>query len=345
MKSTHFICLGIETSCDETAVSVVENGWKILSNIVLSQEELHKVYGGIVPEIACRAHIESITPILEQALKKAEVKLSNLKAIAVTHRPGLVGALLVGVSAAKSLSLVLNRPLIAIDHLEAHLYAYRLGHAPSRLAHLKYPQVGLVASGGHTSLYLIKSPITYKKIGATIDDAAGEAFDKVSAILGLGYPGGPAIERMAREGNPDSIKFSPAYADTDSLNFSFSGLKTAVLYYSKGQNASRRSPLKRGLNIPDIAASFQETVVDSLVGKMFQAVEKFSPHALVLGGGVASNQMLRSRVQKRAKKERIKVFIPDRILCTDNAAMVAGLAYFKWQNKKVSHLYLDAMPS
>ena len=328
-----FLCLGVETSCDETAAAVVESPRDsgvsrpvILSNVVRSQAKLHKIYGGVVPEIAGRAHLESILPVIHQALKKSGKKLTDLDAIAVNHTPGLIGALLIGVSAAKSLSLALNIPLIGVNHLEAHLYAWQLrpklpvASSQKRVAseiyrlpvtghRLPYPAIGLVASGGHTSIYLVKSPVIYVRLGGTVDDAAGEAFDKVAHILGLGYPGGPLIEKIARRGNPQAIKFprpdvasgriSPKAARPEVMtgqniiprpegarlaqpgwaaqfNFSFSGLKTAVLYYAKGQNASRQTPLKKGINIPDIAASFQETVAQTLVDKVMEAVSQLS---------------------------------------------------------------------
>lgn len=365
----HFICLGIESSCDETAASVVADGYKILSDVVVSQEDLHKVYGGVVPEIACRAHIETIIPVIDRAVKKAKIKLSNIDAIAVTNTPGLVGALLVGISAAKSLSLVLRKPLIGINHLEAHLYASHLEQITNpdegrdsaslrnkQLITVLYPAIGLVASGGHTSLFLIENRFNYKKIGGTIDDAAGEAFDKVAAILGLPYPGGPSIQKAAQKGNPNAIKFpkgfaerqrSPAPSRTDkhSLDFSFSGLKTAVLYYAKGQNASKKSLLKKGIKIPDVAASFQEAVVDTITEMVFSAVYKFKAKTIIVGGGVTANKRLRDKMKSTADDRNIQLVIPPIRLCTDNAAMIAGAAYHKRNNLKANNLCLDAVPT
>jgi len=321
MRNTSFICLGIETSCDETAVSIVRNGREILADVVLSQIDLHSVHGGVVPEIACRAHIESILPILIKALKDARLDLSDISAISVTNRPGLIGALLIGVSVAKTLAWLLNKPLIPVNHIEAHLYVNSLTE------NLRYPYVGLVVSGGHTTLFHVTSPVSYRVLGRTRDDAAGESFDKVAKMLGLGYPGGPLIENIARKGNPLSIKFPRGSVDSKSLDFSFSGLKTAVLYYCKGQNASAKSQLKKGLNIPDICASFQEAVVDTLTGKAFQVAHLKKAKAIVLGGGVACNERLRNKFQSLSAKEDIQVYLPAKKLCTDNAVMVATIAY------------------
>jgi N6-L-threonylcarbamoyladenine synthase len=334
-----FLCLGIETSCDETSAAIVRNGQEILSNATVSQVDLHSVYGGVVPEIACRAHIETILPVIDKAFKDARRKPPDITAVAVTNRPGLIGALLVGVSAAKSIAWILNKPIIGINHVQAHIYANHLvRHNTGTLA---YPYLGLIVSGGHTSLYWVKSPLQYKLLGRTLDDAAGEAFDKVSHILGLGYPGGPAIEKVARKGNPRAIKF-PLGLIGDSYDFSFSGIKTAVLYHCKGQNASRNTPLKKGINIPDVAASFQEAAVDTLVSRVTAIAELKKPQAIAIGGGVAANQRLRDKLQSASTKIGIPLFIPPKQLCLDNAAMVAGLAYHYWKAKRVDNLYLDA---
>jgi len=372
MKSRTFISLGIETSCDETAISVVQNGKKILSDIVISQVDLHSAYGGVVPEIACRAHIESILPALIKALKDAGIKLSDINAVAVTNRPGLIGALLVGVSVAKTIAWLLKKPLIPINHIESHLYVNNV------VQDLSYPYVGLVVSGGHTTLFWVKSPsrqrrvclryrvarkrlhpTSYRVIGRTRDDAAGESFDKVAKILGLGYPGGPIIEKIAQKGNLDAINFPRGFISPDSLDFSFSGLKTSVLYYCKGQNASAKTPIKKGLNIQDICASFQEAVVNTLIQKTLQAVKHKKARVIVLGGGVSCNEHLRSKFQIAAKKENIKIYLPPKKLCTDNAVMVAAMAYEKykglngfksfrqrrtrlWRARAQKSLYLDA---
>jgi N6-L-threonylcarbamoyladenine synthase len=349
----HFICLGIESSCDETAASVVVDGYRILSNVVVSQEDLHKVYGGVVPEIACRAHIETIIPVIDRTITKAKLKLSDINAIAVANTPGLVGALLVGVSAAKSLSLVLNKPVIGVNHLEAHLYAGMLNVAlKAKNQNLKiknlFPAIGLVASGGHTSLYVMSGITKYRRIGATVDDAAGEAFDKVAAILGLGYPGGPSIQKVALKGNPNAIKFPKGLSGSsvkEGFNFSFSGLKTAVLYYTKGQNASKKSRLKRGIKIPDVAASFQEAVADTITERVFSAADKFKAKTIIVGGGVVANKRLRDKMKLKADNENINLIIPPIHLCTDNAAMIAGAAYHKRKQLKENSLYLDAVPT
>ncbi len=357
----NFICLGIESSCDETATSIVKNGRKILANIVLSQVDLHKVYGGIVPEIACRAHIESILPVIDQCLRRASlparrlggsarqagVQLKQLDAIAISHTPGLVGALLVGLSSAKALSFILHKPLIGINHIEAHLYAVHFDYPK-----ILYPAIGLVASGGHTSLYLAKGPAKYQRLGGTIDDAAGEAFDKVAHILGLSYPGGPSIEKKARRGNAQSIRFPRSYLPAQHsggsehlYDFSFSGIKTAVLYYAKGQNASKRSPLKKNISIPDVAAGFQEAVVDTLVEKIMSAVRKKKVKSIIIGGGVTGNQRLRTKLRQRIKNSGLKLYLPRRSLCTDNAAMIAGLAYEQWKARRFDSLLLDVQPT
>jgi N6-L-threonylcarbamoyladenine synthase len=323
------------------------NGREVLSNIVVSQEALHKVYGGVVPEIACRAHIESILPIIDRALKMAKVKISDIDAIAVTNEPGLVGALLVGLSTAKALSLVLNKPLIGVNHLEAHLYASQVIDKKKENSNntILYPTIGLVASGGHSTIFLMRNLQKYHKIGMTIDDAAGEAFDKVAAILGLPYPGGPSIEKSSMHGNPYAVKFPKGFADNTSLDFSFSGLKTAVLYYAKGQNATKNSPLRKGVKVSDIAASFQESVINTLVERVFQAVHKFKAKSVLVGGGVVANKQLRKKLQQKANIDNIKLIISPIRFCTDNAAMVAGLAYHKWKDRKINNLYLDAMPT
>ncbi len=312
--------LGIETSCDETAAAVVEDGTRILSSVVASQEHLHAKYGGVVPEIACRAHVEAIVPTIDQALERAGIGLKALDAIAVTTCPGLIGALLIGVAAAKTLCWLLNLPLAAVNHIEAHLFA------PALEAPLDYPLVGLIASGGHTVLLHATSAIDTEVIGTTTDDAAGEAFDKAAAILGLSYPGGPAIDRAARGGNPRAIEFPRTMLEPGSADFSFSGIKTAVLYHCHGQNAPGRignPPPPEA--VPDIAASFQEAVVDVLVAKSIRAALARGVGTLVAGGGVACNSRLRARLAEEAAKVGLKLRFAPPALCTDNAAMVGGL--------------------
>ncbi len=334
--------LGIETSCDETAAAVVDDGLHVRSNVVLSQVDRHAVFGGVVPEVACRAHMESFTRVIEQALAQAGTRPAEIDAVAVTHTPGLIGALLIGVSAAKALSLAWGKPVIGVNHIQAHIYAAAMAH-PGLLDAL--PWVSLVVSGGHTSLYLSRDECTHELVGSTQDDAAGEAFDKVAAILGLPYPGGPSIDRAAREGNPRAIRFPrPELAEAPS-DFSFSGVKTAVLYHCKGQNASRGTPLKPGISVPDVAASFQAAMVDVLVARTLGCARKHGARAIVVGGGVACNSLLRTRLAEVGESAGIPVRIPPLALCTDNAAMIAGMAYALWKRGRIADLELDAVPT
>jgi len=312
--------LGIETSCDETAAAVVEDGRRVRSSVVASQEHLHARYGGVVPEIACRAHVEAIVPIIDQAIERSGVALSELDAVAVTTCPGLIGALLIGVAAAQTLSWLLRCPLVAVNHIEAHLYA------PALEAPLEYPLVGLIASGGHTVLLHAASPVDTEVVGTTVDDAAGEAFDKVAAVLGLSYPGGPAIDRAARTGHRGAEEFPRAMLEPGSFDFSFSGIKTAVLYRCRGQNARDRTPELPGPErIADVAAGFQEAVVDVLVEKSIRAALSRGVQTLVAGGGVACNSRLRTRMAEEAARVGLTLRFAPPSLCTDNAAMVAGL--------------------
>lgn len=304
------LILGIETSCDETAVAIVENGKKIRANVVSSQLKIHRPFGGVVPELASRAHLSFLPLALELALEESNLSLTDIDAIAVTCGPGLIGCLAVGVSLAKSLSYVLDLPLIGVNHLEGHLHSYLLTGS------LKPPFVGLVASGGHTSLVLVKDYGDYSLLGETLDDAAGEAYDKVARMLELGYPGGALIERLARRGNPESIEFPRAISG--SLDFSFSGLKTAVLYYIRQHGIA---------NAPDIAAGFQSAVVDTLVKKSLLALKKTGVKKIVLGGGVSANSVLRRALREAGKKEGVEVYIPPKKLSTDNAAMIAAIGY------------------
>ncbi|MBI2191437.1 MAG: tRNA (adenosine(37)-N6)-threonylcarbamoyltransferase complex transferase subunit TsaD [Planctomycetes bacterium] len=333
--------LGIETSCDETAAAVVRDGREVLSNVVCSQQILHGRYGGVVPELACRAHIEAITPAIQEALGQAGLRPGDLDAVAVTHAPGLVGALLVGVTAAKTMAWRLRIPLVPVHHVEAHIYANRLDGHPS-----VFPAVALVVSGGHTLLFRASSEADLACIGSTRDDAAGEAFDKVAAILGLGYPGGPAIDRVAARGHPAAIPFPRTFLEGDRFDFSFSGIKTAVLYHVKGQNAAGRAGgIPKAQEVADIAASFQEAMVDVLVVRTFLAAEHEHARAIYLGGGVACNSRLRQQFLERAGRSGIPVFWPRPALCTDNAAMIAGLGYHHWRRGRVAGLMLDAVPT
>ncbi len=318
------LLLAIESSCDETAAAVLQDGINLLSNVVDSQIQVHSPYGGVVPELASRRHIQTIHQVVDQALKQAAIRIDQLDAIAVTQRPGLVGSLLIGMSFAKAIAYVKNLPCIGVDHMAGHLLSVFLGDN-----HPSFPYIALVASGGHSSLYLADDPLSYKQIGQTRDDAAGEAFDKVAKLLGLAYPGGPIIAEKAEQGNPEAISFPRAWLDTDSLDFSFSGLKTAVVNY-----VNRASQKDEELNIPDICASFQEAVVDVLVEKAITAAKKSGVSQIVLAGGVGSNQRLRAHLTARGQDENIAVFLPPRHFCTDNAAMIAIAGYHLYKNNQ-----------
>ena len=335
------IILGIETSCDETSASVVEDGIKVHSNIVASQQELHTRFGGVVPEIACRAHTDTIITVIDKAVTEANIKFNDIDAISVANTPGLIGALLIGLTTAKTLSWLLGIPLITINHLHAHIYASKIEHED-----IDYPAISLVVSGGHTSLFLTQSETRHTQVGGTIDDAAGEAFDKVGKILGLGYPAGPEIDTISQKGNGKAILFPRSYLKKDSLDFSFSGVKTAVLYHCMGQDSKNTGemPELKDREIADLAASFQEAVVDVLVNKTIFAATKFSARSIILGGGVACNSRLRQRLADAAKQRDIPLYYPSKKLCMDNAAMVAGLAYHKYDEEAFSGLEVEAMP-
>ncbi len=334
------IVLGIETSCDETAAAVVADGREIRSSVVVSQVDLHRAFGGVVPEIACRSHVETILPVVQQALAEAGTTLAAVDAVAATHTPGLVGALLVGLSTAKALAWGAGKPLIGVDHLAAHVYASWLSHEEGPL-----PAVSLVVSGGHTSLYLTRGPLAHELLGRTRDDAAGEAFDKAATVLGLGYPGGPAIERAARGGDPAKVTFSRTFPKGDNLDFSFSGIKTGLLYYARGQNATLRNPIRAEVNVPDTAAGFQEAVVDMLVERTTLAARRAGAKGILLGGGVACNGRLREKMAVAGQRIGCPVLAPPLPLCTDNAAMIAGLAYHLARAGRISSLDLDAIPT
>jgi len=332
--------LGIETSCDETAAAVVANGRVVKSSVVASQIKLHEKYGGVVPEIASRAHIEKIYPVIEEAMQQADVSKDQIGAIAVANQPGLTVALIVGVTAAKTLAFAWEKPLIAINHLHAHIQSALLNEE-----NLQLPAVALIVSGGHTRLYNCRSPLTPELLGTTIDDAAGEAFDKVAAILKLPYPGGPAIEQAARYGNPDAIEFPRSMLAKGSLDFSFSGIKTAVLYYCRGQDmkAPSRVDQMSEKQIADIAASFQAAVVDVLVKKTLRAIEKVGAKSVLLGGGVAANSQLRAALQQMcdSASPAKKLLVAPKQHCTDNAVMVASLAYHKFKAGLFADLTLE----
>ena len=322
--------LGIETSCDETAAAVVVDAKEVLSSVVSSQVELHARFGGGVPEIASRAHVELLTPVVARALVEAGISDDHVDAVGATVGPGLVGALLVGVSAAKALALVWDVPFVAVNHLEAHMYAAMLEEPDIEL-----PIIVLLASGGHTLLVLMEGHGRYRLLGSTIDDAAGEAFDKVARYLGLGYPGGPAIDRIAIEGDPSAIAFPRAILD-DGYDFSFSGVKTAVVNYV------RKHP---DVSTPDVAASFQEAVVDVLVQKARRAAQAYGAKGMALAGGVAANSQLRTRVLDACMADGLHPFLPSREMCTDNAAMVAAAAWYRLESDGPSPLDTGASPN
>jgi len=346
--------LGIETSCDETASAVVADGRIVKSSVVASQDKLHEKYGGVVPEIASRAHIEQIYPVISEALRQAGAPKEDIAAVAVANQPGLTISLVVGVTAAKTLSFMWEKPLIAINHLHAHLQSAMLSEQE-----LKLPAVALIVSGGHTCLYECESALDLKLLGSTVDDAAGEAFDKVAAILKLPYPGGPSIEKAAEKGNPKAVRFPRSMLGKDSLDFSFSGIKTAVLYHCRGQDMKGRDKVDNmdEQEIADIAASFQEAVVDVLVKKTERAVKKIGAKTVLLGGGVAANTLLRIKLQQlcdgfsAGKKHGrggdagngpIQLLIAPKKYCTDNAVMVASLAYHKFKAGLFADLSLEA---
>jgi N6-L-threonylcarbamoyladenine synthase len=321
--------LGIETSCDETACAIVADGRIVKSSVIASQAALHEKYGGVVPEIASRAHIEKLYPVISEAMSLADVTKDDIDAIAVANQPGLTIALVVGVTAAKTLSFAWEKPLIAINHLHAHLQSAIVSEA-----NLELPAVALIVSGGHTSLFDCRSPLELTLLGSTVDDAAGEAFDKVASILNLPYPGGPSIEKAAQNGNPKAIDFPRSMLAPDSLDFSFSGLKTAVLYYCRGQDmkGSDKVETMSQQQIADIAASFQAAVVDVLVKKTKRAAQRNGAKTILLGGGVAANSALRQAMQDFCDKSKPprKLLAAPKKYCTDNAVMVASLAYHKF---------------
>ncbi len=332
MKDT--IILGIETSCDETSAAIVSNGRKILSNVISSQVDLHSKYGGVVPEIASRKHVELIMPVINQALEEAGTSLDGIDAVGVTYGPGLVGALLVGLSAAKGLAFSIGRPLVGVHHIEGHIAANYLDHSE-----LEPPFICLVASGGHSHIVNVSGYNQFEILGQTRDDAAGEAFDKIARAIGLGYPGGPLIDRMAVNGNNRAVELPRVYFSDKSLDFSFSGLKTAVLNYLNGME-QKGIPI----SIEDVCASFQQAVVDVLVTNTIKAAKKTNSGIIALAGGVASNSQLRREMEERAKAVGIRVLFPKPILCTDNAAMIACAAYYEFMSGNVADLHLNAVP-
>ncbi len=335
MNKSEVLILAIETSCDETAASVVKNGREVLSNVIYTQIALHTQFGGVVPEIASRKHIEKINQVIEQALKEAEVTLQDISAVAVTHGPGLVGALLVGVAEAKAISFATGIPLVGVHHISGHISANYIEHKE-----LKPPFVCLVASGGHSHLVVVKDYGRYEIIGRTRDDAAGEAFDKVARAIGLGYPGGPKIDRLSREGNPDAILFPRAKVAENEYDFSFSGLKSSVLNYLNNCRMKGEE-----VNQADVAASFQKAVVDVLVEHSLHAAKTFGYDKFAIAGGVASNSSLRAAFEQECAKRGITFYYPSLVYCTDNAAMIGAAGYYEYM-RGVRHGYdLNAVPN
>ncbi|OPZ93407.1 MAG: tRNA N6-adenosine threonylcarbamoyltransferase [Firmicutes bacterium ADurb.Bin419] len=328
------IILGIESSCDETSAAIVKNGREVLTNVISSQVDLHQKYGGVVPEIASRKHVELVIPVINQAFEDAGITPDNIDAIGVTYGPGLVGALLVGLSAAKALAFAWDKPLIGVHHIEGHIAANYLQHRD-----LEPPFVCLVASGGHSHIVHVSDYDRFEILGRTRDDAAGEAFDKVARAVGLGYPGGPLIDKVAREGNAKAIDFPRVHFEKGCFDFSFSGIKTAVLNYL---NSLEQKGEK--YNVADVCASFQAAVVDVLVANLISAAKKVGSQKVALAGGVAANSLLRKELMERAGKEGFLVYYPSPILCTDNAAMIACAAYYEFERGNVSDMYLNAIP-
>jgi N6-L-threonylcarbamoyladenine synthase len=331
--------LGIETSCDETCAAVVQDGRRVLSNVVATQVEIHQKFGGVVPEIASRAHLESLVPVVSEAMAQSGLAAGEIHAVGVVHRPGLIGSLLVGLTAAKTLAWLYDVPLVGVNHIEGHIYAACLEREEP-----PFPCISLIVSGGHTSLYLSETPMKHTLLGATTDDAAGEAFDKVAALLGLPYPGGPSVDKAAERGSPTAVAFPRTWLSRESLDFSFSGLKTAVLYHVRGHGADvkKRVTQLSDQQLADTAASFQECVVDVLVGKTLRAAETHGLDRIIVGGGVAANRRLRTRFQQEADRLGIEILLPQMRYCTDNAAMIAGLAYHYRRAGVTSGLDLEA---
>ncbi len=331
MTARQPVILGVETSCDETAAAVVLGGTRVASNVIASQHDLHRRYAGVVPEIASRAHLERIVPVMREALREADLGYRDLDAVAVGHRPGLIGSLLVGTSSAKALAWSLGLPLIGVDHIVAHLHAGLLDAEPP--ADPDAAALGLVVSGGHTSLFLVRGPLDVELLGKTLDDAAGEAYDKAAVILGLGYPGGPEVDRLAARGNDRAHDFPVAMLRPDSLDFSFSGLKTALLYAVCGR-PERSEPRRFERDMPqlddearaDFAASFQRAVVAAIMGKLERALDRFDVRSVLVGGGVIANSLLRTRLATLTAQRCLELRLPPPQYCVDNAAMIAGLA-------------------
>ncbi len=332
MKDGRNTILAIESSCDETAAAVMFDGRTIGSNIISSQIEIHKLYGGVVPEIASRHHLDNVNPVVEQAMKQAQVTMDDVDAIAVTCGPGLVGALLIGLATAKAYALAASKPLIGVHHIHGHICANFIAHHD-----LKPPFMALVISGGHTNIVDVTDYNSCKVLGGTRDDAAGEAYDKVARVLGLGYPGGPLIDKLAQEGDPHAVEFKRVYLEKGSLDFSFSGIKTGVLNFINGQKQAGRQ-----VNTADVAAGFQEAVLEVVVNKTVSAALERNEDKIVVAGGVAANSRLRQMLKEECDKHGLGLFYPPPILCTDNAAMIGCAGYYRFMAGQFDGLDLDA---
>ncbi|MDD7685024.1 tRNA (adenosine(37)-N6)-threonylcarbamoyltransferase complex transferase subunit TsaD [Eubacterium pyruvativorans] len=332
MKDGRFITMGIESSCDETSIALVADGRHILSDVISSQISIHTKFGGVVPEIASRHHLQNINRVMEQALEEADITLDEVDLIGVTNGPGLIGALVIGVAAAKALSFARDIPLVGVNHMHGHVSANYLQYED-----LEPPFMALIISGGHTNIVEVTDYNTCTVLGGTRDDAAGEAYDKVARVIGLGYPGGPKMDRAAREGNPDAIHFKRVYLEKGSYDFSFSGIKTQVLNYVNQERQKGRE-----INVPDLAASFQQALLDVIIQKTIAAVQERGEKRVVMAGGVSANSHLREQMQAACDANGIRLYRPDPVLCTDNGAMIAAAAYYKYQKQGPDGLDLDA---
>lgn len=335
MKDGRFLTLGIESSCDETSAAVLADGRTVLSNVISSQIDIHTAFGGVVPEIASRHHLENMNRVIEQALKEAEVTLEDIDLFGVTNGPGLIGALLMGVATAKALAFAKDIPLVSVNHMHGHISANFIAYPD-----LEPPFMCLIVSGGHTNIVEMEDYNRCTVLGGTRDDAVGEAYDKVARVIGLGYPGGPKIDRIAKEGNPEAIHFKRVFLEKGSLDFSFSGLKTAVLNYLNTERQAGRE-----ICAADVGASFQAAVMEVIITKTMEAVKQRRKDKLVLAGGVAANSYLREKLQEECSKENIELLVPEPVLCTDNAAMIACAAYYKYKAEGADDLYMDAFPN
>lgn len=334
MKDGKLVTMAIESSCDETSVAILLDGREVLSNIIASQIKVHQVFGGVVPEIASRHHLDNVNRVADEALQEAGITMDEVDMIGVTYGPGLVGALLIGLATAKAYAMATGKPLVGVHHIQGHICANYIEHKE-----LEPPFMALVISGGHTNIVEVTDYNECHVLGQTRDDAAGEAYDKVARVLGLGYPGGPKIDKIAKEGNPAAIEFKRVYLEKDSLDFSFSGIKTGVLNYVNSEKQAGRE-----INVPDVAASFQQAVLEVIVKKTVGAAVKMKKDKIVMAGGVASNSSLRAMMKEACEKEGIELYYPSPILCTDNAAMIGCAAYYRYKAGHVDDLTLDAVP-